>query len=90
MLMALKQRKYPVMFITNAGKLPLNDREKRGASIQTAVHFAKRWNLDGVVFASEPLHTSPVLIQYVKRHGLRCASYGSQNNDPENVKVGQS
>ncbi|KAE8359785.1 Glycerophosphoryl diester phosphodiesterase family-domain-containing protein, partial [Aspergillus caelatus] len=54
-LLAIKQHMYPVMFITNAGKPPVTDREMRAASIQSAVRFAKKWNLFGLVLAPEAL-----------------------------------
>ena len=75
------------MFITNAGKRPMTDMEKRAGSVQVAVNFAKYWNLSGVVFASEALILTPRLIKYVKRSGLSCASYGLLNNIPEHAKV---
>ncbi|KNG83260.1 putative ankyrin repeat-containing protein, partial [Aspergillus nomiae NRRL 13137] len=87
MLLAIKQRMYPVMFITNAGKPPVTDREMRASSIQSAVRFAKRWNLSGLVFASEALVMCPRLIRYVQRSGLICGTYGSQNNTPENANA---
>lgn len=86
-LLALKQNKYPVMFITNAGKAPMNDMEKRAESLQVAVRFAKYWRLAGVAFACETLLLAPRLIQYVKDQGLICASYGLLNNKPECAKV---
>ncbi|KND88636.1 Glycerophosphodiester phosphodiesterase GDE1 [Tolypocladium ophioglossoides CBS 100239] len=86
-LLAWKQRAYPVMFITNAGKLPAADLEVRAASLQVAVHFAKRWNLAGVVFACETLLLCPRLVQFVKGAGLVCASYGLLNNIPDNSKM---
>ncbi|RHZ48190.1 uncharacterized protein CDV56_100746 [Aspergillus thermomutatus] len=86
-LLAFKQRVYPVMFITNAGKPPVADLETRASSLQSAVRFAKRWSLSGVVFASETLISCPRLIGYVKQSGLVCGSYGLQNNIPENAKV---
>jgi glycerophosphodiester phosphodiesterase len=86
-LLAVKQKSYPVVFITNAGKLPITDMEVRAGSLQIAVRFAKYWNLSGVVFASETLILCPRLIKYVKTSGLSCASYGLLNNIPENAKV---
>jgi len=73
-LLSLKQKAYPVMFITNAGKLPMTDVEKRATSIQVAVQFAKRWNLAGIVSASEPFLLCPRLIGYVKSCGLVVSS----------------
>ncbi|KAK8127287.1 ankyrin repeat-containing protein [Apiospora sp. TS-2023a] len=86
-LLSLKQRAYPVMFISNVGKPPPSDLDKRGASIQTAVHFARRWGLSGVVFASEPFVLCPRLVRYVKNMGLVCGTYGPQNNEPDHVKL---
>ncbi|KAI0545791.1 Glycerophosphoryl diester phosphodiesterase family-domain-containing protein [Xylaria curta] len=86
-LLSMKQKAYPVLFITNAGKLPAIDFERRAASVQAGVHFAKTWGLAGIVFASEPLILCPELIGDVKRAGLICASYGTQNSIPENVLI---
>ncbi|KAI1176157.1 Glycerophosphoryl diester phosphodiesterase family-domain-containing protein [Nemania sp. FL0916] len=86
-LLTLKQKAYPVLFISNAGKLPTNDFERRVSSVQAGVHFAKTWGLAGLCFASEPLMLCPELIGDVKRSGLLCASYGSQNSIPENVII---
>ncbi|KAB8073559.1 GDPD-domain-containing protein [Aspergillus leporis] len=86
-LLAIKQRMYPVMFITNAGKPPMTDMEMRASSMQAAIRFAKRWGLAGIVFASETLIACPRLIGYVKSSGLVCGSYGTQNNIPQNAKV---
>ncbi|CAG8946936.1 unnamed protein product [Penicillium salamii] len=87
MLLTTKQNIYPVMFITNAGKPPPADLDMRASSLQAAVRFAKRWELAGVVFASETLILCPRLVGYVKRSGLVCGSYGALNNVPENSKV---
>lgn len=75
------------MFITNAGKVPMQDKELRAASLQAAVHFSRTWNLAGIVFASETLLYCPRLVQFVKNMGLACASYGLLNNDPINARV---
>ncbi|CAG8109281.1 unnamed protein product [Penicillium salamii] len=87
MLLTTKQNIYPVMFITNAGKPPPADLDMRASSLQAAVRFAKRWELAGVVFASETLILCPRLVGYVKRSGLVCGSYGALNNVPENSKL---
>jgi glycerophosphodiester phosphodiesterase len=88
MLLATKQNIYPVMFITNAGRLPASDMDMRASSLQAAVRFARRWALAGIIFASETLIMCPRLVGYVKRSGLVCGSYGALNNLPENSKVG--
>ncbi|KAK2781245.1 hypothetical protein FQN52_001748 [Onygenales sp. PD_12] len=86
-LLSLKQQIYPVMLITNAGKTPVIDKEKRGQSLEIAIRFAKRWKLHGLVLASDTFVTCPRLIQAVKGKGLKCGSYGVLNNVPEHVKV---
>ncbi|PWY78970.1 ankyrin repeat-containing protein [Aspergillus eucalypticola CBS 122712] len=86
-LLALKQQTYPVMYITNAGKPPVTDREKRAGSLQAAVRFAQQWGLNGIVLASETLIICPRLIGYVQRSGLVCGSYGPLNNIPENAQL---
>lgn len=88
MLLSVKQNIYPVMFITNAGIRTNSDMDVRARSLQTAVHFAKRWNLAGIVFANQTLIVCPRLVGYVKRSGLACGSYGGMNNTPANAKVG--
>ncbi|CAJ2504790.1 Uu.00g121840.m01.CDS01 [Anthostomella pinea] len=87
MLLALKQQAYPVMFITNAGKLPMTDLNKMAASVQVAVRFARRWKLAGLVFACEPMLLCPRLVQVVQAAGLKCGSYGLPNNEPKNAKL---
>ncbi|EFR04045.1 glycerophosphodiesterase GDE1 [Nannizzia gypsea CBS 118893] len=86
-LLATKQKAYPIFFITNAGKLPVADREERAGSVQVAVHFANQWGLAGIVFASDVMVMCPQLVSYVKDNGLICATYGPLNNIPESVEV---
>ncbi len=83
----LKQTAYPVLFITNAGKRPLADREQRTGSLQVAVRFAAQWSLAGVMFASDAFVMCPRLVGYVRKKGLVCGSYGAFNNVPETVEV---
>ncbi|OKL62494.1 hypothetical protein UA08_02537 [Talaromyces atroroseus] len=89
-LLATKQQTFPVMFITNAGKPPASDLGARACSVKAAVRFSKRWNLAGIVFASDMLLMCPSLVGYIKQSGFICGSYGSLNNVPENVKVQQA
>lgn len=86
-LLSLKQKAYPVMFITNAGKVPMADRELRAASLQMGMQFCRYWSLAGIVLACETFLLCPRLIQFVKNAGLVCASYGLLNNDPANARV---
>jgi glycerophosphodiester phosphodiesterase len=86
-LLAIKQKSYPVLFITNAGKRPLSDREKRAGSLQIAVRFARRWGLAGIVTAADALVMCPRLIGFIRSQGLICGSYNGLNNEPANVEV---
>ena len=86
LMLSFKQPSIPVLFLTDAGTCPVGD--VRAASLQEAIRFASRWNLLGVVSAAEPLVMCPRLVRVVKESGLVCVSYGTLNNDPENVKVG--
>lgn len=86
-LLSIKQQTYPVMVVTNAGKLPITDKDVRASSLQNAIRPSKRWNLAGIVFASEPLILCPRLVGYVQGSGLIGGSYGPLNNRTENAKV---
>jgi glycerophosphodiester phosphodiesterase len=86
-LLSLKQQAYPVFFITNAGTPPAFDLDERALSLQTAVRFALRWGLAGLVFISNPLVMCPRLVSYVKRKGLVCGTYGPMNNEPKHIEV---
>ena len=85
LLLSFKQPSIPILFLTDAGTYPVGD--VRATSLQEAIRFASRWNLLGVVSAAEPLVIAPRLVKVVKESGLVCVSYGSLNNDPQNVKV---
>jgi len=86
LLLSFKQPSIPILFLTDAGTHPVGD--IRASSLQEAIRFASRWNLLGVVSAAEPLVISPRLVKVVKESGLVCVSYGTLNNDPDNVKAG--
>ena len=85
LLLSFKQPSIPILFLTDAGSCPVGD--IRASSLQEAIRFASRWNLLGVVSAAEPLVIAPRLVKVVKESGLVCVSYGTLNNDPQNVKV---
>jgi len=85
LLLSFKQPSIPVLFLTDAGTSPVGD--IRASSLQEAIRFASRWNLLGVVSHAEPLVLCPRLVRVVKESGLVCVSYGTLNNDTENVKV---
>ncbi|KAK8175050.1 Glycerophosphoryl diester phosphodiesterase family-domain-containing protein [Phyllosticta citrichinensis] len=85
-LLAHKQRAFPILFITNGGKQPVEDHDVRAQSVRSAVRFARQWGLDGVVFAADVFDICPGLIRRVKSKGLRCGSYGGVNGDVEAVE----
>lgn len=85
LLLSFKQPSIPILFLTDAGVDPAGD--IRATSLQEAIRFAARWNLLGIVSAAEPLVMCPRLVRVVKESGLVCVSYGTLNNDPDNVEV---
>jgi glycerophosphodiester phosphodiesterase len=85
LMLSFKQPSIPILFLTDAGTSAVGD--IRASSLQEAIRFASRWNLLGVVSAAEPLVMCPRLVKVVKESGLVCVSYGTLNNDPDNVKV---
>ena len=84
-LLSLKQKEYPVLFINKAGSVPTGD--TRASSLQRAIQFAKSWHLSGIVMLSDPFVRCPRLIHYAKGSGLICASYGNLNDEPKYAMV---
>lgn len=84
-MLALKQNTFPVMFLTEAGNSPLVD--VRANSLREAIKFAHRWNLVGIIPEAITLKHCPRLANVVKECGLKCITYGSQNDDIEVVKI---
>ena len=80
-LLSLKQKEHPVLFINKAGFVPTGD--IRASSTQQAIQFAKRWSLAGIVMLSDPFVLSPKLIRYAKSAGLVTGSYGNLNDEPK-------
>lgn len=87
-LLSLKQSTFPVFFLNDSGNGPTGD--IRASSLQEAIHFAKKWALDGIVMASEPFVYAPKLVRVAKEKGLVTASYGGLNNEPDCAKVSSS
>ncbi|KAJ5782937.1 SPX N-terminal [Penicillium paradoxum] len=83
LLLSFKQPSIPVLFLSDAGASPVGD--IRASSLQEAIRFASRWNLLGIVTQAEPLVLCPRLVRIVKESGLVCVSYGTLNNDGDNV-----
>lgn len=59
----------------------------RAASLQSAIRFARKWNLLGIVSASETIIRAPRLAAVVKASGLVCVTYGVMNNNPANANL---
>ncbi|KAF3936146.1 Ankyrin-1 [Dactylella cylindrospora] len=85
LMISLKQPSIPILFLTEGGTEYMSD--IRASSLKEAIKFASQWNLLGIVSAAEPLVRCPRLIRIVKETGLVCVTYGSLNNDAENVKI---
>ncbi|KAI0125860.1 Glycerophosphoryl diester phosphodiesterase family-domain-containing protein [Xylariales sp. AK1849] len=84
-LLSTKQKTYPVVFLNDSMVSgPAGD--KRATSLQQAIRFARRWDLQGIVMAAETFVAAPKLIKHVKDQGLYCGSYGSMNDVPEFAK----
>lgn len=85
LMLSFKQPSIPILFLTEGGTREMVD--IRASSLQEAIRFASRWNLLGIVSAVEPLVLCPRLIKVVKETGLVCVTYGTKNNEPENVRL---
>lgn len=83
-VLALKKVPYPVYFLNDA-RAPRPD--SRTVSLQSALHFASAWGLDGIILESTPLAACPRLAHLAKVRGLGLATYGAKNNDPECVRL---
>jgi glycerophosphodiester phosphodiesterase len=75
---------YPIYFLNDA-RAPTPD--SRASSLQSALHFASRWGLDGIVLESTPLIACPRLVHLAKAKGLGLATYGARNNEPWFVRL---
>ena len=80
-LLACKQRTFPILFINKAGSVPAGD--VRAGSLQGATEFAKAWDLAGIVILSDPFVMCPRLSTYAKDQGLVVGSYGNMNDEPD-------
>lgn len=85
LMLSFKQPSIPVLFLTDAGSSQVGD--IRASSLQEAIRFASRWNLLGIVAASEVFVLCPRLIHVVKNSNLVCFSYGTLNNDAKNSQL---
>ncbi len=84
-LLARKQSRRPVVFLTVSGNSTQTD--VRATNLQEAVSFAKKWEIDGIVLASEPFVLAPQLVEFVKAKRMICATYGALNDDVKGATV---
>lgn len=84
-MQARKQCRWPVVFGTNSGSWQPTD--VCATSLQEAISFAKKWELDGVLLASGPFVLAPNLVGFVKGKGLVCATYGVLNDEVEGAII---
>jgi len=82
---ALKQIKFPVFFLTEAGALLFDDPRKN--SVEEAIHFARSARLCGIVSESTPIIENPGLIRKAHDVGLLVFTWGHANNNPESVRI---
>ncbi|CAG8559760.1 16394_t:CDS:10 [Funneliformis mosseae] len=85
LMLAFKQPNYPVFFLSDCGETTLAD--ARCNSIQAAIRFAKNADLLGIVSNSAPIIEAPKLIATIKEAGLLLFTYGTMNNEVENVQL---
>ncbi|ORY60216.1 uncharacterized protein BCR38DRAFT_488398 [Pseudomassariella vexata] len=85
-LLSTKQKTYPVVFL-NDSMVSGAAGDTRATSLQQAVRFAKKWDLQGIIMAAETFVAAPKLIGHVKGLGLFCGSYGALNDVPGFAKV---
>ena len=87
-LLACKQKSFPILFISKAGSVPAGD--IRASSLKEAIEFASAWLLKGIVMLSDPFVMCPRLLTYAKDSGLVVCSYGNLNDIPHCAKVSAS
>lgn len=91
--LAAKQQEIPVLFLSDncgGGGRDAAFAEPRAASLQAAVHFARRHGLAGVVLESKAFVAAPRLVKLVQDAGLAVASYGALNDEVECAIVSSS
>lgn len=84
MLLARKQRKYPVFFLTE-GKAGNRKDDPRCVTLSSAVQFAEKLGLTGIVSDSKPILNNLNIIKEIHNKNLLIFTYGSPNNIPESV-----
>jgi glycerophosphodiester phosphodiesterase len=83
-ILASKQATYPVLFLTEAGESIYRD--TRCNSVENAIPFVKRSNLQGIISDSAPLLRNLDLVDKVISSKVPLMCYGSQMCQVENVR----
>jgi glycerophosphodiester phosphodiesterase len=80
-LLALKQPRHSVFFLTNSGTETFKDPRMNG--VEAALDFAAASNLQGVVaHAAGVLHRLDAVVAAAHARGLHLFTWGDDNNDP--------
>jgi glycerophosphodiester phosphodiesterase len=80
----LKQKQYPVFFLTEGVKCVEDD--PRQNSIEAAIDWAVMCGLDGIVADIASFVDRPNVVEVVHSHGLKFVSYGKLNNNADIVE----
>lgn len=83
-LLASKQTKHPVFFLTESGMTIYKD--QRCNSIENAIEFCIENGIHGIVSDSRPLLKDPNLIDKCIQAKVPLMAYGTELSEPNNVK----
>ncbi|KAL7717378.1 GP-PDE domain-containing protein [Entamoeba marina] len=84
-LLSIKQHAFPVFLLTTGHVNPeLTD--SRRDSLKSAIEFAQRMNIHGIVTEANAVLLEPNLVNECHERGLVLMSYGAINNEIESVK----
>lgn len=84
-LVAAKQVRYPVFFLTEGGTIKTTDSRKN--SVEAAIHFAQTARLFGIVCDNRPILADLSLIKKCHEANLLLFTYGDSNTIFEYVKI---
>jgi glycerophosphodiester phosphodiesterase len=86
-LLAKKQPRYPVFFLTEGSPESERKYDIRCTSLRNATVFASTAGLRGIVTDAKPLLADLSIIHEIHLRGLLVFTYGADNNVPEQVDV---
>eukprot|EP01119_Soliformovum_irregulare_P014422 TRINITY_DN3946_c0_g1_i3.p1 TRINITY_DN3946_c0_g1~~TRINITY_DN3946_c0_g1_i3.p1 ORF type:complete len:617 (+),score=134.66 TRINITY_DN3946_c0_g1_i3:39-1889(+) len=85
LLLALKQIKYPILFLTCGGTIITSDHRRN--SVDAAIQFAGTCHLAGIVSDAAPILDDLSYINKAHEAGLLLLTYGEKNMMEENVRI---